>query len=364
MLENHFLFTKKMKKTVRFLTLLLPVICIMLLLSQTVFAKNTYLINDQGKVTLHTTYATDPAQVLVEVGVELGEDDIFTTQPGLAVSEITVQRKQLITIFYGGNTMEVTSYGETVEALLERLSLLLTAEEAVSVSLDTQTYDGMNIIISHAMEFEESYVTTVPFETTYCYDPTVAEGEERVLTAGVNGHVLYTAKVTYLGGKEIDRTVVSKTVLVEPVNAVIAVGTGEDMKQHPNYLPDNLVRPQFVGKPIIGDGYIITPEGERLTYTHVDTFKATAYNNLDPGCTEYNYIGTLCRVGAIAVDPTIIPYGTRMFIVTKDGKYVYGIATAEDCGSAIKGKRLDLYFETQDECFRFGIRDCKVYFLG
>lgn len=364
MLESNFLITKKMKKPIRFVTLLLPVICIVLLLSQTVFAKNTYLINDQGKVTLHTTYATDPAQVLDEVGVKLGEDDIFTTQPGLAVSEITVQRKQQITILYGGNTLEVTSYGETVEALLERLSLLLTAEDVVSVSLDTQTYDGMSITIAHAIEMEESYVTTLPFEITYCYDPTVAEGEERVLTAGVNGQALQTDKVTYLGGKEINRIAVSQTVLTEPVNAVIAVGTGENMKPHPQELPDNLVRPQFVGKPIIGDGYIITPEGERLTYTHVDTFKATAYNNLDPGCTEYNYIGTLCRVGAIAVDPTIIPYGTRMFIVTKDGKYVYGIATAEDCGSAIKGKRLDLYFETQDECFRFGIRDCKVYFLG
>ena len=158
--------------------------------------------------------------------------------------------------------------------------------------------------------------------------------------------------------------VLNETILQEPVNAVIAVGTGEDMKQHPNYLPDNLVRPQFVGKPIIGNGYIITPEGERLTYTSVKTFTATAYNNQDLNCTEYNYIGTLCRVGAIAVDPTVIPYGTRMFIVTKDGKYVYGIATAEDCGSAIKGNRLDLYFDTQEECFRFGIRECKVYFLG
>lgn len=364
MLESNFMIAKKMKKSVRFVTLLLPVICLVLLLSQTVFAKNTYLINDQGKVTLHTTYATDPAQVLDEVGVKLGEDDIFTTQPGLAVSEITVQRKQLITILYGGNSLEITSYGETVEELLNRLSLLLTPDDVVSVSLDTQTYDGMSITISQTINMEESYVTTLPFETIYCYDPTVEEGEERVLTAGVNGQVLCTAKVSYLNGKEIGRVVLNETVLEEPVNAVIAVGTGEDLKQHPNYLPDNLVRPQFVGKPIIGDGYIITPEGERLTYTHVDTFKATAYNNQDLNCTEYNYIGTLCRVGAIAVDPTVIPYGTRMFIVTKDGKYVYGIATAEDCGSAIKGKRLDLYFDTQDECFRFGIRDCKVYFLG
>ena len=69
--------TKKM--TVRLVTLLLPVICIVLLLSQTVLAKNTYLINDSGRVVLHTTYTTDPATVLDEAGLELGEDDIFTT---------------------------------------------------------------------------------------------------------------------------------------------------------------------------------------------------------------------------------------------------------------------------------------------
>ena len=364
MTESNFIIAKKMKKSIRFVALLLPVICLVLLLSQTVFAKNAYLINDQGKVTLHTTYATDPAQVLDEIGLKLGEDDIFTTQPGIGLSEITVQRKQQITILYGGNTLEVTSYGESVEALLERFSLLLTADDVVSVPLNTQTFDGMNITISRAIHTEESYVVTLPFEVTYYYDPTVAEGEERVMVAGVNGQALYTAKVSYLNGKEINRVVLNETIMEEPVNAVIAVGTGEDMKLHPNYLPDNLVRPQFVGKPIIGNGYIITPEGERLTYTSVKTFTATAYNNQDLNCTDYNYIGTLCRVGAIAVDPTVIPYGTRMFIVTKDGKYVYGIATAEDCGSAIKGNRLDLYFDTQEECFRFGIRECKVYFLG
>ena len=53
-----------------------------------------------------------------------------------------------------------------------------------------------------------------------------------------------------------------------------------------------------------------------------------------------------------------------MFIVTKDGSYIYGVATAEDCGGAIKGKRLDLFYETDPECRRFGIRNCDVYFLG
>ena len=74
--------------------------------------------------------------------------------------------------------------------------------------------------------------------------------------------------------------------------------------------------------------------------------------------------GTTVRVGTVAVDPTVIPYGTRMFIVSNDGNYVYGIGTAEDCGGAIKGNRLDLYYPTDAECFAFGRIGCTVYFLG
>lgn len=364
MLECNRLVTRAMSRPMRLVALLLPVICIVLLLSQTVFAKNTYLINDSGKVVIHTTYATDPAEVLDEAGLELGEDDTFITQSSLGVSEITVQRKQSVTVNYGGNVLDVVSYGETVESLLERLNLILTNEDVVSVPLNSQTFDGLNISISRCVEVEETYTMIIPFETTYCDDPTLSKGEEVVLTEGLNGQLLCKANVVYVNGEEVSRTVLSEDVTIQPVNMVIAVGTGESVKLHSNDLPASLIRPQFTGEPVIGDGYIITPDGEYLTYTHVEQFKATAYNNLDPGCTEYNYIGTKCRVGAIAVDPTVIPYGTRMYIVTNDGKYVYGIATAEDCGSAIKGNRIDLYFDTVAECDAFGIRNCKVYFLG
>ena len=356
----------KMKKPLRFAALLLPIVGMVLLLSQTAFAKNTYLINDGGRVVLHTTYATDPATVLHEAGLVLDEDDIYTTQPGLGVSEINVQRKQTITIRYGGEILNVVSYGETVESLLERLSLSPSGEDVVSVPLRTQTYDGMTINISQTVQTEETYVTIIPFETIYCYDATLAEGEEKVLTVGVNGQMRCVASVIYTDGEEVSRTVTSQDVLTQPINAVVATGTYVELeKPEPQpTLPAPEPKPELTGKPIIGDGFIKTPEGEVLTYTHVEEFTATAYHNSDPGCTIWTYIGTLCRVGAIAVDPTVIPYGTRMYIVSNDGQYIYGIAVAEDCGSAIKGNRIDLYYNSVEECNRFGIRDCQVYFLG
>jgi len=91
---------------------------------------------------------------------------------------------------------------------------------------------------------------------------------------------------------------------------------------------------------------------------------ATAYTHTDAGCDFITATGTTVRWGTVAVDPRFIPYGTRMFIMTSDGSYIYGISVAEDCGGAIKGDRLDLYMPTYYECIQFGIRDCMVYFLG
>ena len=377
MLENNLIIRKRKTVFTRLVALLLPIVCIVLLLTQTAFAKNTYLINDGGRITIHTTYATDPADVLDEAGLELGTDDTYTTQLGLGMSEITIQRMQVVNIVYGGNTLTVSTYGETVESLLNRMNFNLTENDVLSESLRTLTYDGMVLTITRSISVEETYTVAIPFETEYCYDSSLAEGEQKILTKGVEGQLQCQASVHYIDGEEVSRTVISEKVISRPVNALIAIGTGVEM---PDYPPEVIPTepptqaptkpaltpevPSASKMPVIGENTIITPDGEVLTYTHSEQFVATAYHNSDPGCTIWTATGTLCRVGAIAVDPKVIPYGTRMYIVTNDGKYIYGIAVAEDCGSSIKGNRVDLYYNSVAECNRFGIRDCTIYFLG
>lgn len=103
---------------------------------------------------------------------------------------------------------------------------------------------------------------------------------------------------------------------------------------------------------------ITTDSGTVLRYSQKLTMEATAYTGGGTTAT-----GTSARYGAIAVDPKVIPYGTRMYIVTSDGKWVYGEATAEDCGGAVKGNIIDLYFDNYNTCIQFGRRDCTVYIL-
>ena len=52
-----------------------------------------------------------------------------------------------------------------------------------------------------------------------------------------------------------------------------------------------------------------------------------------------------------------------MYIVSDDGQYVYGYCVAEDTGGLIKGNRVDLYFDTYDECINFGYRPVTIYVL-
>ena len=65
----------------------------------------------------------------------------------------------------------------------------------------------------------------------------------------------------------------------------------------------------------------------------------------------------------MAVDPSGIPRGTKMSIVSADGEYVYGYCVAEDTGGAIQGNIVDLYFNTFQECWEFGRRDVLIYIL-
>ena len=344
------LFMKQRKKLlIRVSALVLPLLILVGVLAPTVFAQTTYVITDGDQVKVYTTYATDPASVLDKAGFELGEDDTYTTQSGDGVSEITVQRSQQIAINNCGKELLVSSYGETLEMLLNRLGIPAYGGYSVSLPLDTMTYDGMEVIVENVVEMEQTYTVDLPYETILCYDPTMPEGQREVLIKGVTGQVKKTANVKYVNTEEKSNTVLSETVIVQPVNEIIMVGTGEAA-------PDS-------GAPAIGDGVIVTAEGEVLTYSSTGKFKATAYTHTDKGCDMITATGTTVHIGTVAVDPKVIPYGTRMFIVTNDGKYIYGIGTAEDCGGGIKGNRLDLYFPTTKECFQFGVRGCTVYFL-
>ena len=101
---------------------------------------------------------------------------------------------------------------------------------------------------------------------------------------------------------------------------------------------------------------ISTPIGD-FNYSKELTVVATGYTRFDEGCDSYTATGTLAVRGAIAVDPSVIPLGTRLYIPG------YGIGRAEDTGGAIDGNRIDLSYNSVNEAFQWGRRTVTVYIL-
>lgn len=328
-----------------------PLVFLVTMLSQSVFAQNTFVITDGDQVIVHTTYASDPAMALNEAGVEADPDEYYTTQSEDGVYDITVIRDDTVTVWNCGKEMKVLIEDGTVGAMLDRLGIPTEENYHVSCDLSTVPEDGMTITVDHEVTMEEVYTVEVPFETTTVEDPYLLEGTEQVLTEGVVGQVLYTAEVEYRNAEEVSRNIKNKEVIREAQKQVVAVGTGEKAGQKAD-------------APLIGDGVIVLPSGEVLTYYKTDSFVATAYTQYDEGCDTITATQTPVKWGVVAVDPSVVPYGTRMFIVNQDGSFVYGLGTAEDCGSSIVGKRLDLYMPTLSEAYSYGRCGVTVYFLG
>lgn len=96
-----------------------------------------------------------------------------------------------------------------------------------------------------------------------------------------------------------------------------------------------------------------------FNYSQVLVMDATSYTD-DPaenGGYNTTKLGTPLRYGVVAVDPKVIPLGTKLYI---EG---YGYAVAEDTGGAIKGKRIDLCFTNKAQANAFGRKNVKVYIL-
>lgn len=353
---------KRFAVTRRLLALLLMVGVLTALLSQTAFAQNSYMITDGDHVTMHQSYSTDPDVVLDEAGIELSEEDTYTTSYNDGVSRIDIQRMQLVTVNIRGERNVIGTYGETVQQLLDRLGVVLSPNDTLSCALEEESFDGMYVeVVLRREEFVE-YDSPIAFETNYFEDLTLDEGEEIVLTEGVEGLVHRREQIVYENGIEVARLTLEETVITEPVNALVVRGPQSVLREQPD-------APEYVAPTseevstasTISGGTITTAGGTSYTYSDTLTVTCTAYSC--EGYTGITATGTVARVGAVAVDPRYIPLGTKMYIVSNDGQYVYGYCVAEDTGGSIKGMKIDLYFDTVAECWDFGVRTCTVYVI-
>ncbi len=357
--------TNRKKPLRRLIAIAVMVAIVVAALSLTVFAQNSYLITDGDYVTVHRSFSTDPEVVLDEAGIELSEEDTYTTTYRNGVSRIDIQRMQMVTVINVGEQSVIGTYGETAKTLLNRMGIVPGTGDVLSCEADTPTYDGMVIELKHKEIRQSEYDESVPFETKYYEDPELAPGEEITLIEGVDGVIHYTTQLVYENGELVSEDVIDEETTTKMVTRLVVRGperTIADQPNEPDHRNATIEDPLNNDEHAISGGTITTVSGTSYNYTDVLTVTCTAYSCGDRVGTTAT--GTVARVGAVAVDPRYIPLGTKMYIVSNDGQYIYGYCTAEDTGGSIKGYKIDLYFDTFDECWEFGVRTCTVYVLS
>jgi 3D (Asp-Asp-Asp) domain-containing protein len=197
-------------------------------------------------------------------------------------------------------------------------------------------------IILETITTQEFVITAkVPFATDYVYNDELLHGSQRVYSNGEYGQKEVVVSATFVGGIEQNREVLHEEQIIIPTNKIIAVGTGELKEtQKPPRLSDFTSSNRLVM--------------EATAYT--SGFESTGKH---PGHPAFGITASGLPAGreVVAVDPNVIPLGTRLYV---EG---FGEVVAGDTGSAIRGNRIDVYFEDVTDAINFGRQDLVVYIL-
>ena len=297
------------------------------------------------------TGADDAAIVLDDKATvpDLSSQMVFVTTGGKGY-DVTLAAGQTVTVRRNGETQTIKSRKESISRLLERMDIVPSPLETVAVNL---AGPGVEITVEEEIIYYDRIVEQVTFDTVRVANPEMKKGTEQVVQEGADGVRTSIYEVVFSNGQELSRQFVEE-VDSTAVDQIVEYGTAADATVNSKSTISS------VSKNSDGSGTLTLADGSTLDFSAAKSMTATAYTAGYGGADYYTATGTSVRVGTVAVDKRVIPLGTKLYIVTNDG-IVYGTAVAEDTG--VKGDKIDLYFDTYQQCINFGRRGCTVYIL-
>lgn len=324
---------KNIFRNAKFILIVLALVSVLTMGFSTALGNDVEL-NINGKTKTVFTYEKTVGDFLEKEGIVLKNKDLVSPSLDKAIDKdmkIVISSPKSYHIKDGKKTLIAEASGYTVADVLDNLDIKLNKLDRVSLPLDEIAKEGMEIKIDRVVVENLENKIEIPFETESRENKDMFEGEKKVITKGEVGQKTESLKNTYVNGVLETTEVLKSEITKDPVKEVVEVGTKKGT---------------------------VAPNGKDAK--RVIVMQATAY---DPTAGSKTAMGTRARVGAVAVDPKVIPLGSKLYIESMDGFASYGYATAEDTGGAIKGNRIDLFYNSNAEANRFGRRNVKVYVL-
>ena len=258
-----------------------------------------------------------------------------------------------INIEVNGNISEVSTFTNTIAKAIKEKNINLDKDDFINIKhkdnltenadLNTKLKDDMYIEVIRVSKQVLSEYKDIEFETKVEEDTDLLKGETRVVQEGQNGTNKLEYNVVYHNGDLVNRSFSKEVVVKAPVDKIVKNGV------------------KIEKEIVIASNTVVKKESSSNAKTsstningkHIKSV-ATAYSGGGKTAT-----GTVPKWGTIAVDPKVIPYGTKVYIPQFNKTFI-----AEDCGGAIKGNKIDIYMNSKQECINWGRRTIDIYIVS
>jgi len=322
--------------------------------------KKTITLQDDGKAVQLTTMEKTVGDVLKAYDIQLKAGDRVEPARNHPLEDglkINIQRAMTVIVSADISQKQIRMIKGDVEDALKRAGVELREHDEVSPPLNEPVSPGMHIRVTRVDKEIITERKSIPYDVVIRKDKNLLVGKEKVAQAGRKGKQEIKIEVVYKDGVEVSREVVSDEVVRKPVDKIVVRGTA---KPKPVQVASrgNSERSSSSSKSKSGSSSSSGSKSGSGTikgyeYKEVKVMEATAYTYTG----RKTATGRTTKRGIVAVDPRVIPLGTRLYI---EG---YGFGEAQDVGGGVKGNKIDLFMETRAECLRWGRRPVKVYIL-
>lgn len=233
--------------------------------------------------------------------------------------------------FYGRDSVSCVTAPATVAEIAQKAGITFDENERLNVDLDAMLTSDTTISADTVTYGTASVTESVDYDIEYVDVQTVPKGTSRVAEYGAEGERVVEYDCTYVNGVEVERTERTSYITNYPKNRVVYRGVG---------------------------GTFTGADGVSRSYSYYIDVQATVY-----------YAGGICATGVpadenvIAVDPSVIPLGTKVYV---SGSYAdFGVRTAADTGGSIKGNIIDICISPSSPyAGGFGFKPMRVYILN
>ncbi|WP_433941939.1 G5 domain-containing protein [Paenibacillus lautus] len=333
--------------------------------------KEVQLVVD-GRVTTVETRGSLLQELLDEQAITLSPQDQISMPLNGAIRDgdrIIIDRAIPVNVTVGSKTKTIFTSQDTVDHVLKEAGVTIQGEDIVQPSQDTKLTSNMNIHVVRVTKQKVKETEDREFRVIKTADPSLEKGDNRVIQRGEPGLMVNHYEKVYHNGKLVSKTKVSQAIERRTKDKIIAVGTKKvekpvivqaaatDVKATPAKLSGT--KKVTTAKAV--ENNVVSRAGVDFKYKKVlNNVSMTAYSAEQQGIGTRTASGTRVTEGrTIAVDPNIIPIGWWVYI---EG---IGFRRAEDTGGAIKGNKIDVYYDSLKSAMNFGRKSGRtVYVIG